>query len=288
MELYQLTYFLAVAQRGSFTAAANGLNISQPSLSTAIKKLENELKTPLFVRRWRGVQLTPAGDVFREKAQTILSEYESALASLRDFQARPTLKIGVMCTLQISVISRILKAFRRLYPEIIVELHDTAIDELDRWLHQGVVDIIITALDQSADPQTTQSLFEQSLLLGVPLNHPFAQRDQVQLTELHEQPYIDRIKCEILSKMSPSIFEMAGIQPNIVYRADHEEWVIELIRAELGVSIMPQWQVPLGITYIPLAGMQPQRRIGLQWNHQARVEVVNLFRMFAAEQNWDG
>lgn len=287
MELYQLKYFVAIAEEGSFTKASDSLYVSQPSLSAGIKKLEQELEVILLERRWRGVALTSAGQLFLGKAQNIITEYQSTIDALRNFQERPVLRIGMLCTLRVTVVTKIIQSFRELYPEVTIELHDTHLDELGNWLDQGEIDLAITALEGSkADSKTTYSLFSQRLLLGVPNGHPFAQKESIMLTELEEEPFIERMKCEILTKMTPPIFESAGVQPYIVYRADHEEWVIALIQAGMGMSIMPEWDGIEGMTYVPLTMMQPVRHIGLQWKEKQNLELVNIFKSFVIEGTW--
>lgn len=286
MEIYQLQYFLAIAENGSFTKASAALYVSQPSLSSGIKKLEKELGVSLIERRWRGIQLTPAGQLFLRKAEKIITEYQSTIDTLRNFQPKPVLRIGLLCTLKIQVIVKIIQSFRELYPEVTIELCDTHFDELHDWLEQGDVDIIVTNLKNNPDEDTTHLLFNQRLLLGIPSAHPLAQRQEVMLQELEDQPYIDRIKCEILTQQSPSIFETSGVTPAIVYRADREEWVIAMIQAGMGMSIMPEWEDVTGITYVPLAKMRPIRHIGLQWKKQQKLELVTLFKSFVAEGVW--
>lgn len=286
MELYQLQYFVAIAENGSFTKAADTLYVTQPSLSAGIKKLEQELGVSLLERRWRGVRVTPAGALFLEKAQRIISEYQSTITAIRNFQERPILRLGMLCTLQVKMVSKIIHSFRELYPEVTVELHDTHLDELTIWLEQGEIDIAFTALEPNVSSETTHLLFQQRLLLGVPNTHPFARKKEVMLTELEDQPFIDRIKCEILTKQSPPIFEAMGVHPHIVYRADHEEWVISLIQSGLGMSIMPEWDEIEGITYVPLAKMQPVRQIGLEWHKKQSLELVKLFHSFVVQGTW--
>lgn len=286
MEIYQLQYFLAIAKKGSFTKASESLYVSQPSLSSGIKKLEKELGVALIERRWRGIKLTPAGQLFLGKVEKIISDYQSTIETLRNFQSRPVLRIGMLCTLQVKVVIKIIQSFRELYPEVTVELCDTHFDELNDWLAQGEVDIAVTNLMAKPDATTTHLLFQQRLLLAIPNTHPLARKKEVMLAELEDQPFIERIKCEILTKQSPSIFEASGVTPYIVYRADHEEWVITLIQSGLGISIMPEWDDIEGITYVPLAKMRPVRKIGLQWNGQKNFELVNLFRAFVAEGTW--
>ena len=286
MEIYQLQYFLAISETGSFTKASESLYVSQPSLSAGIKKLEKELGVSLFERRWRGVRLTPAGKLFLGKAENLLFEYQSTIETLRNFQSRPVLRIGMLCTLQVKVIVKIIQSYRELYPEVTVELCDTHFDELNDWLNQGMVDIAVTNLMEKNKTETTYLLFQQRLLLAIPNTHPLTQKEEVSLSELQDQPFIERAKCEILARQSPTIFEASGVTPYVVYRADHEEWVIALIQSGLGISIMPEWDNIEGVTYVPLAKIQPTRKIGLKWNERKKFELVNIFRAFVAEGTW--
>lgn len=82
MEIYQLKYFVAIADSGSFTRAADQLYVSQPSLSASIKKLEHELGVSLLERRWRGIALTTAGELFVEKAQNLIADYQAAIDTI--------------------------------------------------------------------------------------------------------------------------------------------------------------------------------------------------------------
>lgn len=77
-----------------------------------------------------------------------------------------------------------------------------------------------------------------------------------------------------------------GVTPRIAYRADQEEWVIALIQAGLGISIMLEWEAVSGITSVPLVKMQPIRKVGLQWHQTQNFESVNLFRSFVMEGTW--
>lgn len=86
MELYQLQYFIAIAEQGSLMKAAESLYVTQPTLSAGMKKLEKELGVSLLERRWRGVRLTAAGDVFLENAQRMLGNYQSTINALRNFR----------------------------------------------------------------------------------------------------------------------------------------------------------------------------------------------------------
>ena len=285
MNLEQINYFLAIANTGTFTKAAEQLFISQPSLSIGIKKLERELGVTLFERGGRYTKLTLAGQVFLKKAQKILQEYESARYQLRDFQKQPTLKLGILSTLSMASVSALIRVFRQHYPEVTLELRNSHIDDLRDWLADREIDLAVTLIEDTEAPQTSLKLFHQRLLLGVPCTHPFAQQEAINLCELDGQPYIQRFNCEFW-RASPQLYESAGVHPNIIYRAECEEWVISFIQAGWGMSVMPEWPNLTDIIYLRVLELNLHRTIGLQWRQQDNLEVVNLFRSTAAKYDW--
>lgn len=285
MDLYQIEYFLAIAKYEGFSKAAERLDVSQPALSTGIKKLEEELGVVLFERGGRRALLTPAGHSFIEQAENIQHQYQSALIKIRNFQARPILKLGVICTFRISSICNLVSRFRAQYPQVAIELRDGHIDEINCWLEEGEIDLALTVLKGNESPKIVLNLFEQDLRLAVAETHPFAQRNIIPLAELDGQPYIQRINCEFWRE-SPHVYKSAGVQPHIVYLASQEEWVIHLVRAGLGISVMPEWAKLAGIKYVSVESIDLCRMIGLKWRQHQDLELVSLFRNFTATQNW--
>lgn len=285
MNLDQIHYFLAIVETESFTQAAEKLLLSQPSLSSAIKKLERELGVILFDRGGRRTTLTPAGEVFLIKARQILEDYQQALYQLRDFHKQPTLRLGILSTLSIASVAGLIRCFRQEHPDIILELRSSHADDLDRCLGEKEIDLAITALYETDNSETSLTLFNQRLLLGVPSIHPFAQREIINLNELDNQSYIQRINCEFW-RADPFIYESAGVYPNMIYRADCEEWVIALIQAGFGMSVMPEWNNLLNVVYVDIEEMNLERTVGLKWDSKNSLNVVSLFCDLAAQQDW--
>ena len=280
MNLSQLHYFLAIIEAGGFARAADQLSISQPSLSAGIKKLEQELGVALFERRGRRAVLTLAGQSFAQRARKILQEYQSALSDVREFQDMPILRLGVLCTLLFASIASLVSQFRIQYPQVTIELHDSHTDDLSNWLEAGKVDLAVTVLGRNENPRTSLELFHQRLLLAVPVSHPFANRRTVALTDLDGQHYIERVNCEFWREY-PQIYEAAGVEPQVVYSADHEEWAVSLIQAGLGISIMPEWNNLEGIAYVQIAELDLRRTVGLKWRGQSNLTLIEQFRAFA-------
>ena len=285
MDLYQIRYFLAIAETRSFTKAAERLFISQPSLSAGIKKLERELGVVLFERGRRKILLTPSGDFFLEKSQNILKEYQSTLDAFQDFKKRPILRLGTLHTIRGSTLARLIGAYRQKHPNVIIELHTSHLEELETWLEEGKIDLAITSLEKNEASKTCQKLFEQKLSLAVSVEHPFARRNGVNFSDLEGEPLIERIHCE-LWRANPRMYKDAGIKAQVVYWADNEEWVISLIQVGLGMSIMPVWQDLANIVYVPIVDTDLNRTIGLKWRSQQDSDVVDWFRVFATSHDW--
>lgn len=285
MDLYQIRYFMTISETSSFTKAAERLFVSQPSLSAGIKKLEKELGVVLFERGGRRVLLTPAGHFFLEKAENILREYNSALHTIKGFKNRPLLRLGTLHTIRGCNLARLLGTYRQKYPNVIVKLYNSHLEELQDWLEQGKIDLAITSLGHSDDSKTSQELFQQRLLLAVAPSHPFAQRTSIHLADLEGEPMIERIHCEIW-RAYPHMFDEVGFKPQIVYWADNEEWVISLVQVGLGVSIMPVWTELSNINYVSIADLNLERTVGLKWRSQQESEAVDWFRIFATSHDW--
>jgi DNA-binding transcriptional LysR family regulator len=286
MDLYQVRYFLTIAETGNFSRAAERLYLSQPSLSTGIKKLEQELGVALFERGGRRTVLTQAGRSFLEKAIIIMDQYQAALHELKGFDEQPILRLGALTTLRVTEVADLVSTFQQRRPNVTIELRDGTQEKLRDWLEQGEVDVALTVLGDREELQASAVLFRQPLLLAVPQTHPFAQRTSVRLAELDGQPFIDRINCEFAAREC-EILEAKNIHPKVINRASHEEWVISWIKAGLGISIMPRWRGLKGIVYIPIVDLDFQRTIGIKWRQQQSSEIVEHFCHYAASHNWE-
>jgi len=287
MDINQIRYFLAIVDTGGFTKAADSLSISQPALSVSIRRLEQELGVTLFERGGRRAVPTPAGQFFLDTARNILNQYQVALNELRTFHNRPNLRLGVLRTLRIDDLAKMITAFREQFSNAIVELRDGTAQDLSNWLDLGDVDLLLTELMSPEESETSLTLFQQDYLLAVSPDHPFAQKAQVSLAELDHQPFIGRTNCAIWGQ-APQMFEAAGIEPHVVYLADREEWAISMIKSGLGITIMPVWKNLSDVVYVAIAEANLSRTVGLKWRMQQNSEIVKRFRAFAATYSCHG
>jgi DNA-binding transcriptional LysR family regulator len=285
MDIYQIRYFLAIVETGGFTKAAERVMVSQPSLSAGIKKLEQELGVILFERGGRRAMLTPAGQFFLAKAQTILTEYHSVLHELKTFKTQPVLRLGLLRTIRISSFAQLIGAFRQAYPSIVIELQDGGGADLHECLESGEIDLLVTGLEGRETHDNTLTLFRQRVTLAVASAQPLAQRKSIRLTDLDGQPYIDRMHCKLRGIVKQK-FAALGLHQHIVYRADNEDWVIALVAAGLGITIMAEWRNLPGITYVPIVDWNIERTIGLVWRPGQDNDSVKAFCQFAASHDW--
>lgn len=281
MNLDQLKYFLAVAETSSFTKASEHLFISQPSLSVSIQKLEADLGTKLFERGKKSVLLTSAGQHFLNKAKTILNEYESVKHELKfNFSDCKILKLGLLQTLPVTSIIKLISQFVRLHPNVVVEQFSGNIMELRNWVERGEIDLAITVLREQENTRMSHILFQENYSLAVAENHHLAKKVSVSLAELNAHPYIDRIGCEIRDDLQ-RLFVTRGICPPAVYRTGDDEWSKALVATGIGVAVMPNQSGTPGIVHLRFSDLNLVRQVGLFWRPEQRAKFANIFHAFS-------
>ncbi|MCK5576370.1 MAG: LysR family transcriptional regulator, partial [Sphingomonadales bacterium] len=200
-ELYQLRYFLAVVETGSFTKAAERAFVTQPTLSVGIKKLEEGLETELFTRSSRRVFLTEAGTRFVPRAKAILFECNQAMLDVAHVENPSVLRLGVLRTVPFALVSRLIRDFRREDAGAVIELVEGTEQEMANRLDEGSIDLAITLLrGDMADDDLL--LFEEGYDLALAEDHPLAGKGQVGAAELANDNMIVRTRCEVLSETS--------------------------------------------------------------------------------------
>lgn len=274
METHQLRYFLALSQAGSFTQAARQCNVSQPSLSIQIAKLEDELGGPLLERTKRGGKLTPRGEMFLPRARAILEQMEAAREDARALSGLTLGKVGLGCmpTTGAHLLPPLLTAFRKAHPGIQVQLKEESSPDLARDLEQGEIELAImdeAGLRPGLDHRT---ILTEEILLALPARHPLAGKAILSLKQVAGEPFILMKAGHGFRQITLDFYRKAGLEPRVVFESGGIETVQALVAAGLGISLVPQMVARFpGVAYLPVSQPKAARTLSLAWRRKARL-----------------
>ncbi len=288
MEFDQLRYFLAVAERGNFTRAAEDLMISQPALSRSIQKLEEELGQPVFERKTRSVSLTDAGTLLQARAQQVLSILEDTKAEITDDGESGRIRIGAIPTIAPYYLPEVLRQFSERYPKATIIVHENTTDHLLKSCTQGEIDLAILALPVPAKYLEFEELFEEELLLVLPPDHPLVEKKKIRLSDVHPYPFVLLEEAHCLSGNIVSFCRERSFQPVAVERTSQLAMVQELVSLSHGVSMVPAMARERDQSdrrvYRSLTGRKPARTVAVVWNpYRFQSRLLKAFREYLHE-----
>ncbi|WSH65416.1 LysR family transcriptional regulator [Rhizobium ruizarguesonis] len=272
MELRHLRYFLAVAEEGNFTRAAGKLGIGQPPLSQQIRDLEREVGAALFHRVPHGAELTAAGTAFLGEAKASLAAAEKAKLAAQSANRGETGRLSLGFTASSAfnpVVSTTIRRFRARWPEVQLSLTEMNTLALMQKLERGELDA--TFMRPSLDDPMgirLRRLPDEPMVIALPASHPLARRSSVPLAALAEEPFILFPRLVGLSLYDDVVLacRRAGFELTVAQEAPQISSVVNLVAADLGVSIVPASisQIMLeGVAYRPIEGPPAVARLAL-------------------------
>lgn len=247
MNLKQIRYFVAVAEEGSFTRAAAKLCISQPPLSQQIKLLESELDVQLFERTTRGTRLTPAGEALLLSSRRILSEMQMAReATTKAYRGESgSIRIGVISSALYCLFPGLLPLLQTRFPEVEIEIREMNSRSQITALEDGRIDLgLLHPPSASDDALELAEIHREPLRLAVSLTHPARPHvsGPVALRDWKETPFIfaARETSPLLFDRMVGICVRAGFSPNIQYTSGHLVTILQMVRLNLGIALLPE------------------------------------------------
>ena len=288
MELRHIRYFLAVARERNFTRAAAGLGIGQPPLSLQIKDLEEEVGALLFRRVAHGAELTPAGEAF---LAVVGRMPELAARGVRHAQRAARGEIGALrvgftaSSAFNAVVPGTLRTFRRAYPSVELMLEEANTARLTAGLDDGTLDIAFLRPGGTGDRDLQLRLLsEEPMMLVMPMSRVKVDENEIDLVQLAEDPFIlfPRSIGPILYDTIISACHKSGFEPRVDQIAPQLSSIINLVAAELGVSIVPASMSQLhiaGVVFREIKGQTPTARLALAYR---KGNISNLVRNFMA------
>jgi DNA-binding transcriptional LysR family regulator len=288
MELRHLRYFVAVADELSFTAAAHRLHVSQPPLSQQIRDLEHELKTALFARTSRRVELTAAGSVFLEHARAILAQAEQAAEQARaiGFGHIGTLDIGTTGSVLLGPLGSLIAAFSARFPQVMVRLYEMSPQEQQAALHARRTDISFLRRP-SQDPDLVDELaWAEDVMVALPERHRLVAEERLALATLRDEAHVFlRLRDSAFAQYLRECCIGAGFVPRISQQVVESHSLVSLVAAGLGVALVPECLKTLsrpGVVYRSLAPPAPSADVKMLYR-PARNAVVENFIALARE-----
>lgn len=296
MNIRDLRYLVAVAEHRHFGRAAEACFVSQPTLSTQIRKLEEQLGVQLIERQPRRIMLTPVGMEIVARARQILHEVEQirrVARSARDPKAG-TIRLGAFPTLAPYLLPHVLGPVRQRFPELKLLLVEEKTDELLHGLHAGRLDIAIMAEPVQDAALHAEPLFTEPFLLATPNGHPLAGRRDLEPDDLQGAQLLLLSEGHCLRDQALEICQLAGASEWANFRATSLEMLRQMVAAEVGITLLPllsvQPPVPrtANISLTPFAKDAPVRRISMFWRRSSALDgflqkLAASFAMLPAE-----
>jgi DNA-binding transcriptional LysR family regulator len=260
VDLRHLRYFVAIVEKGSFRAAAETLNLSQPPLTRQIQQLEDIVGTPLLVRRSSGVQTTEAGQAFFTEARNILALVERTCANTRliGLGRLGHLDVGVFGSAVLDIVPRIVLEFRNQFPDVEVQLHNMDRETQVKALHERRIQIGFNRFFQDHPDLIWESVVREKMLIAAPSTHPLTAKSAVSLRDLASEPLIFYPRTSGpggFSNYLLRLFHNLNIEPKIVQTVDDVVAAVSFVSSGLGITLGVESARNLrlpGVTYLPL------------------------------------
>ncbi len=247
MEFSQIRYFLAVSELLNFTRAAERCHVSQPALTRAVKKLEEELGGLLFRRERNRTHLTDLGRVMREHLSLVDESSQNAVVAARKLLSleKAPLNVGVMCTIGPRKTMPFLSKFQLCHPGIELTLHDVTPINMTEGLLSGDLDCALLGLPMPLHERfDSAKLYRERMVAIFPQGHRFQNKNAVPLKDLSGERYLDRLNCEFRATFL-NLLKEHDIHVSVPYRSEREDWIQNMVLEGMGICMVPEYSVTL-------------------------------------------
>ena len=266
MDTQALTAFLAVAESGSFSTAAERLFLTQPAVSKRIAQLEQQLGTRLFDRVGRRIRLTEAGEALLPRARQVLLDLEDMSRAISNLTGTVsgTLRIGTSHHIGLHRLPPVLRRFSRQYPDVKLDIH--FIDSEEAWeavLH-GDLEMGVVTLPPQPDPRLhSQAVWQDPLVFMAAPEHPLARLDRVTLETLTGYSAILPSPVTFTRRIVESLFEEQALTLNISMSTNYLETIHMMVSIGLGWSVLPETMLDDSVVRLNVDTALPVRRLGV-------------------------
>ena len=275
MELRHIRYFVKAAELLHFTHAAESLYVSQPTLSTHIHQLEEEVGLPLFDRTQRNVRLTEAGKVFLDRAQQALLNLDLAKERIDDLKvlAAGTLRLAALLTFGQEVLPSWIATFNAAYPNIRIIVSTGTSDFIEEQVLSGDADLGLSFVPATLENLHGETLIEEEIFLVVSDNHRLASRKEIDLSEVSTIPLALVSRQWIARRIVDSVFAAQVLAANVVIEIDDLQALLQITSEGNVAALLAKFVVANfpKLTLIPIAGKPLNINYGAVWHGQGHL-----------------
>lgn len=277
MNLRDLRYLIALADLRHFGRAAEACHVSQPTLSTQVRKLEEELGVALVERAPRQVMLTAAGRDIVERARRVLADVEQMRETARraaDPEAG-TVRLGIFPTLGPYLLPHVVPGLRARFPRLELLLVEEKTELLLGMLRDGRLDAAVLALPLHEDWLECEFLFEEPFMLAVPAGHSLAARHDLRLADLADQHLLLLEDGHCLRDQALEVCALAGAGEKEGFRATSLETLRQMVAAGVGITLLPMLAIKPPVSPSPdlklvdFRAPAPSRRVAMVWRRSS-------------------
>ncbi len=288
MNLFQLEYFIVLAETLSYTKASQQLHITQPTLSKLVINLEHSIGSQLFIRNKREVKLTPTGKIFYHEIKKILHAYDSAVKKVKDMENGTTgvISIGLLGTALVYHFPKLIKRFHELHPTIKVNPMDYTYDHIMETLTSGQIDVaILPDIEIDCPPQfLKKTVFTDHMCVVLPQSHKFSELKSVSLTMIKDEPFIhmDPKYSRTDHNLIDNIYSQEGYSTNTVYEANSLINMMLMVDCQLGISILASHMKQFAndtVRFVPLMGFEDYFKVTCLYNRESNDCIEKLLEV---------
>ncbi|MFM9975410.1 MAG: LysR family transcriptional regulator, partial [Beijerinckiaceae bacterium] len=243
MEMHQIRYFLAVSQELNFTRAAERCNVAQPSLTRAIKLLEDELGGPLFHRERANTHLSELGKMVLPHLEQVFSQAQATKQLAHEFSTLKKIKLrfGMMCTIAPSHLIGLITNVLMQHDDVELEIVDAAAPDLEARLLSGDLEIAIYANPANLHDERLHyvPLFKEKIVIALPAKHPLVAQNGLYLSDLNGIKYANRTHCEF-NETAGQIWRSYGLDYKVACRSERDDWVLAMVERGHCFTFLPE------------------------------------------------
>jgi LysR family hydrogen peroxide-inducible transcriptional activator len=273
LKLKDLRYLVALADERHFGRAAERSFVSQPTLSTQLKKLEDSLGVQLIERHPKQVTLTEAGEQIVARARRILEASDEVVALARSHRdpLAGKLRLAVLPTIGPYLLPRLTREIRKALPRLELRLYEYQTAVMLEKLHSGGIDVGILALPVDLEGLQSRTLYEEAFTVAMPEQHRLAKRQSIRVEDLQEETLLLLDDGHCLRDQALEVCSRVGVQEKQDFRATSLETLRQMVATGAGITLLPEmasqgaYGKAQGVVVRPFTRPSPVRKIGAVW-----------------------